>query len=214
MRLAVLYFDSYSRDFVSQLCSFSNDSVVACCSNSYDVSEYDCVLLLLPVSRVHDYQNVIINLVKTGKSIFILDHAYDVQTKLFASSHDINGYFWLPIDPSQLYISMIHSFESIYKVSNLIEYKGISLNPGERIVKFGSSYLSLRNLEFRLLHYFLNNRGFVLTKRKILEDVWDRNAVTTTTTLESHISSLRKKLAVHMDNELIKTVYCVGYMVE
>lgn len=72
----------------------------------------------------------------------------------------------------------------------------------------------LRNKEFVLLAYFLQNVGKVVTRTEILEDVWDRNICCSTNTVDVHVSNLRQKLKRYFRKSLIKTVHCVGYIFE
>lgn len=72
----------------------------------------------------------------------------------------------------------------------------------------------LRNKEFNLLIYFLDNVGKILTRTQILEDVWDRNICCATNTIDVHVSTLRRKLRTYLNRDFIRTVNCVGYIFE
>ena len=72
----------------------------------------------------------------------------------------------------------------------------------------------LRNQEFALLKYFLENSGMVLTRARLLEEVWDRNICCSTNTVDVHVYSLRKKLQNFGLDGFIRTVHCIGYMLE
>ena len=96
----------------------------------------------------------------------------------------------------------------------VIDYKDMSIDISRRIVKRAGVDIVLRNREFELLCYFLRNPGIIFSKRKLLEEVWDRNACLNTTTVESHMSTLRKKLDHGFNEKLFHTVYCAGYKIE
>jgi two-component system alkaline phosphatase synthesis response regulator PhoP len=50
-------------------------------------------------------------------------------------------------------------------------------------------------LEFRMLEFFAKNRGMVLTRDQLLDQVWgEENVVISLRTIDSHVASLRKKL--------------------
>jgi len=72
----------------------------------------------------------------------------------------------------------------------------------------------LRNKEFSLLIYFLENVGRVVSRTQILEEVWDRNITCPTNTVDVHVSSLRQKFRLYANKDLIKTVHCIGYIFE
>lgn len=90
----------------------------------------------------------------------------------------------------------------------------LKLDMETRKLFIGDHMVILRNKEFALLGYFLNNMGKVLTRTQILEDVWDRNICCATNTVDVHVSSLRQKLKFYFGRSLIRTVYCIGYIFE
>ena len=72
--------------------------------------------------------------------------------------------------------------------------------------------INLRNKEYSLMEFFMRNPGRVLSRTKILEEVWDRNAFCSTNTVDVHISSLRSKIKPYAPSGLIRTIPCVGYI--
>ncbi len=70
----------------------------------------------------------------------------------------------------------------------------------------------LRSREFDLLYYFIVNRGSVVSRTQILEEVWDRNIVCSTNTVDVHVSLLRRKFRTYLSVPLIRTVHAVGYV--
>lgn len=72
----------------------------------------------------------------------------------------------------------------------------------------------LRSREFDLLYYFIVNRGRVVSRTQILEEVWDRNIICSTNTVDVHVSMLRRKFRTHLSVPLIRTVHAVGYAFE
>ena len=76
--------------------------------------------------------------------------------------------------------------------------------------------LCLSALEYRLLLVFLNNRGVLLTRTKLLESIWDMaGAFVNDNTLTVYIKRLREKIEEDPQNPLlIKTVRGLGYKME
>lgn len=66
--------------------------------------------------------------------------------------------------------------------------------------------------EFSLLLYLVENRGIVLTREKLLSEVWGFDYYGETRTVDAHIRSLRMKLGEAGD--LIETVRGIGYRIE
>jgi two-component system alkaline phosphatase synthesis response regulator PhoP len=72
--------------------------------------------------------------------------------------------------------------------------------------------LELSSLEFKLLCYFIERRGDLLSRRELLEHVWGYPGVLQTRTVDVHVASLRQKLEAHPAKpELIVTVHRMGY---
>ena len=90
----------------------------------------------------------------------------------------------------------------------------IHLDLEHRFARRNKQTFPLRNKEFALLEFFMNNRGRVLTRDSILEHVWDRNATFSSNTVDVHINRLRRKLYDPFREKLIHTVHCLGYIFE
>jgi two-component system alkaline phosphatase synthesis response regulator PhoP len=71
--------------------------------------------------------------------------------------------------------------------------------------------LMLSALEFRLLEYFVEHCEKILSRERILEDIW-KNAVVTPRTVDTHVSFLRKKLS--RSTYAIRTLYGAGYILK
>jgi len=95
---------------------------------------------------------------------------------------------------------------------NHLLYRNVTLDTISRKARVKGIIIILRNKEYSLLEYFMRNCNRVLTRTRLLEDVWDRNIFCSTNTVDVHVSSLRKKLKKHLKFELIKTVHCIGYL--
>lgn len=95
-----------------------------------------------------------------------------------------------------------------------LNFESFRLDMISRKVFVSGKYIYLRNKEFCLLEYFIKNIGKVLTRTIILEDVWDRNILCPTNTVDVHVSSLRRKIKSCEDGDFIRTVPCIGYIFE
>jgi two-component system, OmpR family, response regulator RegX3 len=72
--------------------------------------------------------------------------------------------------------------------------------------------LSLTRREFDLLALLVSNAGTVLTRERVIDEVWDTNWYGSTKTLDVHVSSLRRKLGDDaVDSRYLHTVRGVGF---
>jgi two-component system OmpR family response regulator len=72
--------------------------------------------------------------------------------------------------------------------------------------------VDLQPREFRLLELLLRNKGQVVTRTMMLEEVWDYHFDPGTNVIDVHISRLRKKVDDGQALPLLHTVRGVGYM--
>jgi len=81
----------------------------------------------------------------------------------------------------------------------------------DRIYLDGTA-ISLKNMEYKLLRYFVDNKGRIVGKDELFEKVWGDTFVTDGT-LNVHVRRLREKIEKDPNNPLlIKTVWGVGYV--
>jgi DNA-binding response OmpR family regulator len=122
-------------------------------------------------------------------------------------------YLW-PVNLSLL-IDDIKSLSVLrqYMTFGEISLGEIRINLGSRTVFNDNHSIFLKNKEYELLLYLAKNRGKVLSRNNILENVWDMNSQVLTNTVDVHISKLRKKLKTHFGlDSLVKTIPCSGYI--
>jgi len=88
----------------------------------------------------------------------------------------------------------------------------IVLHTDKRVVLADGDAIELTYKEFELLQFLLVNRGIVLTRDKLLEEVWGFDYNGESRTVDMHIRTLRQKLGDC--SAVIKTVRNVGYKIE
>ena len=91
---------------------------------------------------------------------------------------------------------------------------GVNLDLKRRAVTVGENNVELTKREFDLLHYLLKNKGVVVTRDMLLENVWDYDFDGGTNAVDVYIRFLRGKLDEAFDIKLIHTVRGVGYVIK
>ena len=84
----------------------------------------------------------------------------------------------------------------------------VVVSRGGREVAVAGRRIDLRTREFDLLAYLVENKGVVLTRDRLLDQVWGLDYPGGTRTVDVHVAHLRSKLD---RPELIETVRSVGY---
>lgn len=100
--------------------------------------------------------------------------------------------------------------------SGIIELHGLKINTNEAKIYKDGSEVVLTAMEYRLLLILLNNRGRVLSRNQLLENIWDIDGVfVNDNTLTVYIKRLRDKIEDNSDSpKIIKTVRKMGYILE
>ena len=97
----------------------------------------------------------------------------------------------------------------------ILEFVPYTLNRGARSVKLNGEVIEVTRKEFELTLFFFKNAGRVLSRGYILETVWGRSAEVNTRTVDTHISRLRRKLAIGPENNWkLTSIYQHGYRLE
>ena len=90
-------------------------------------------------------------------------------------------------------------------------FAGLSLDTRTREASRGGRPVELTRTEYALLELFMRNPRQVLTRKLIMERVWDYDFGPTSNPLEVYISYLRRKTEAGGEPRLIHTVRGVGY---
>jgi two-component system copper resistance phosphate regulon response regulator CusR len=98
--------------------------------------------------------------------------------------------------------------EYIYRIADLI------LNDYTKTVTRDEIPISLTSTEFKLLLYFLQHIGKVLSRVSILEAVWGVDFDLGTNVVDVYVNYLRKKIDAKFDVKLIHTVVGMGYVLK
>jgi DNA-binding response OmpR family regulator len=92
-----------------------------------------------------------------------------------------------------------------------LRFSDIVLNTHTHEVRRGNRVISLHNKEYELLEYLLRHPRHVLSRLKIAEHVWDCDAEHLSNVIDVHIFSLRRKLCLQDEPNVIQTIRGSGY---
>jgi DNA-binding response OmpR family regulator len=92
-----------------------------------------------------------------------------------------------------------------------LKYGDLEMNRLRRAVRRAGRAVDLSPREFKLLEYFLLHPEQVLTRTRLLEQVWDMSVDPETNVVEAHLSNLRSKLEEGGAPRIIQTVRGAGY---
>jgi DNA-binding response OmpR family regulator len=90
----------------------------------------------------------------------------------------------------------------------------LTLNPDTREVRRDKRELELTNREFELLEYLMRNERLVVSRERLLDDVWGYDPTAATNTIDVFISNLRRKLEAGEEPRLLHTKRGAGYVLK
>ena len=90
----------------------------------------------------------------------------------------------------------------------------LSLNPATREVRRGDRETELTNREFELLEYLMRNERLVVSRERLLDEVWGYDPLAATNTIDVFISNLRRKLEAGGEPRLLHTKRGAGYVLK
>ena len=90
----------------------------------------------------------------------------------------------------------------------------LTLNPDSREVSRGEREIELTNREFELLEYLMRNQRLLVSRERLLDEVWGYDQTAATNTIDVFISNLRRKLEAGGEPRLLHTKRGAGYLLK
>jgi DNA-binding response OmpR family regulator len=88
----------------------------------------------------------------------------------------------------------------------------LRLNPDTHEVTRGERQIDLTQREFELLEYLMRNERIVISRQRLLDEVWGYDPFSMTNTIEVFVSNLRRKLEAGGEPRLLHTIRGAGYV--
>lgn len=149
--------------------------------------------------------------------LFLTAREDDVD-KLLGLEMGADDYLLKPCDPAEL-IARLRAIlrrttqSQPISAKRLIEYHGIRVDCGKRLVMLDGETLDLTNTEFNILEILIKSPGQAFSKEELTEYAIGRKFTAYDRSIDVHISNLRNKLGDNPDDEpWIKTVRGFGYL--
>lgn len=95
----------------------------------------------------------------------------------------------------------------------VLEHRGLMLNLGEHTASYEGQDIPLSNNEYQILQALLRSKGKVVSREKLMVQLWESDSFVDDNTLTVNINRLRKKLTAAGLTEFITTKFGVGYLI-
>lgn len=146
-----------------------------------------------------------------GIPVIFVSAKADVQSRIQGLRLGAEDYLVKPFDILELLVRMEKVLARSMPTENMIAYQDITIDLDSRSVRKGQELVALKPMEYALLCTFVKHPGMVLTREKLLRQVWGDEYIGETRTVDVHVAALRKKLG--LSNQL-STVFKLGYRLE
>ena len=123
-----------------------------------------------------------------------------------------DDYIKKPFDRKELVIRLRKFIKRLPQSKEIIIYENIKLFLSNKTVLCNDKFIDLSKNEFELLHYFIINRGLLLTRVNILDNVWKENLDISDKAVDQCLKRLRKKLPILNKNLISKRGF--GYILK
>ncbi|HPD00811.1 MAG TPA: response regulator transcription factor [Acetivibrio sp.] len=179
------------------------------------LAKYDLVLLDISLCDGNGFAVCAAVKANTDTPVIFLtasDDEYSVVTGLDMGADD---YIGKPFRPRELLSRIRNVLRRNGKTGSVIEIDNICVDTVKGTVTKNGKEVFLSALEYRLLLVFLNNKGAILSRNRLLEEIWSvAGEFVNDNTLTVYIKRLRDKIEDDPQNPtVIKTVRGLGYKV-
>ena len=123
-----------------------------------------------------------------------------------------DDYIKKPFDTQELLIRLRKFIKRLPQSKEIISYENIKLFLTNKTAIYNEDLIELSKNEFEILHYFIINRGLLLTRVNILDNVWKENLDVSDKAVDQCLKRLRKKLPILNDNLISKRGF--GYILK
>lgn len=150
------------------------------------------------------------------KPILVVSGKAALDDKVNALDLGADDYMTKPFDKREL-LARIKvllrrvSFEEERPAEDQLSYKSISLKPKSMEVFVNGKSLSLTQTEFLILYEFLKDPDSVFSRDRLYDAIWGYDYQEGDNAITVHISHLRQKLRQETGEDIIVTVWGVGY---
>ena len=181
-----------------------------------DTARFDLVLLDISLSDGSGY--TVCKAVKADYHIpvIFLTASGDEYSTVAGFDLGADDYIPKPFRPRELVSRIKNILRLTGNVGSVIKLGEVEVDTVKGTASKNGKDLYLSALEYRLLLVFINNRGVVLLRNKLLESIWDiAGEFVNDNTLTVYIKRLREKIEEDPQNPtIIKTVRGLGYKVD
>lgn len=221
MRLLVVEDEKYLNKTISERLTRQGYTVDSCFDGEdalyyMENADYDGIILDVMMPKINGFE--VLRIMREKKiltPVLMLtakDADEDVITGLDTGAND---YLTKPFSFDILCARIRAMLRVKEKVTaSVLEIANLSIDTNARVVKRGDTVIELSSKEYSILEYLMRNKGIIVSKEKIEENIWNFDYEGTSDVIKVYIHHLRKKIDDGYETKLLHTVKNVGYVIK
>lgn len=205
----------------------------------YQVTVLNDGLSVVELVKQHEPDCVILDLMLPGKNgldickelrqfsalpIVMITARVDEIDRLLGLELGADDYICKPFSPREVVIRIRNILRRVALIESnkqeideqvdVVEYRQLSLNQSRFQCVFADESIALTAVEFRMLFSMVSRPGCIFSRDQLMDCAYTDTRVVSDRTIDTHIKNLRKKISLTSNEELIHSIYGVGYKVE
>lgn len=181
--------------------------------------KFDLILLDVMMPKLNGFE-VLKALGPNHKTpILMLTAKGDDSDRILGLELGADDYLAKPFKHRELVARINAIFRRIDIIQGQVQTKTAQLNINQvcldnatRTVQCHQQEVELTGTEYQILALLMANKGSIVSKEDISEEVLDRKLSQYDRSIDMHVSNIRRKLSAHSDQDKIKTVRGAGYI--
>lgn len=149
--------------------------------------------------------------------IIFISSASDNMNMIMAMNMGADDFIAKPFDQSVLMAKLQAMLRRTYDFAPsvpVLEHRGALLNTGDNTLTYGEQKIPLSKNEYRILLLLMKNKGKVVSRERMMEQLWATDSFVDENTLSVNVNRLRKRLEAAGLEHFITTRFGVGYLIE
>ena len=149
--------------------------------------------------------------------IIFISSASDNMNMIMAMNMGADDFIAKPFDQSLLMAKLQALLRRTYDFASsvtVLEHRGALLHTGDQSLVYENEKISLSKNEYRILLVLMENKGRVVSREKLMEQLWETDCFVDENTLSVNVNRLRKRLESAGLRDFIRTKFGVGYLIE
>ena len=221
MRLLVVEDEKYLNKTIAERLSKQGYTVDSCFDGEdalyyIENADYDGIVLDVMMPKVNGFE--VLSIIR-GKKILtpvLMLTAKDAdEDVIMGLDTGANDYLTKPFSFDILCArirAMLRVKENV--TGSVLDIADLSVDTNTRTVKRGDTVIELSSKEYSILEYLMRNKGIIVSKEKIEENIWNYDYEGTSDVIKVYIHHLRKKIDDGYEKKILHTVKNVGYVIK